>query len=81
LNLKQIGQSLTENITSSVLKKGESSLFGSLGNLFGVGNKPDGSTAQNALWFSSLVVRWLVPVRAYFLELRGRKPVKTLEIW
>lgn len=50
LNLKQIGQNLLGNITESVLKKGESSLFSSLGGLFGLGNKPDGSTAQNALW-------------------------------
>jgi hypothetical protein len=51
LNLKQIGQSLTENITSSFIKKGESSLFGSLGGLFGLNSaKNDGSTQNLALW-------------------------------
>ena len=52
LSFKQIGQSLEENLVSSVLKKGESSLFGSLGNLLGFGGntKPDGSSAQAALW-------------------------------
>ena len=52
LNLKQIGQGLETNLASSLIKKGESSLFGSLGGLFGLGDgtKPDGSTAQNALW-------------------------------
>lgn len=52
LNLKQIGQGLETNIASSLLKKGESSLAGSLGGLLGLGNgsKPDGSTSQNALW-------------------------------
>jgi hypothetical protein len=42
LNLKQLGQSLETNIVSSVLKKGESSLFGSLG--LGRG-KADGSSS------------------------------------
>jgi hypothetical protein len=52
LNLKSIGQSLETNLFSSVLKKGESSLFGSLGGMLGLGDgtKPDGSTSQNALW-------------------------------
>src|SRR5260221_270975 len=52
INFKQIGQSLEANLFSSVLKKGESSLFGSLGNLFGLGNstKPDGSSQSAALW-------------------------------
>lgn len=52
LNFKQIGQSLEANLTSSLLKKGESGLFSSLGNLFGLGDgtKPDGSSAQAALW-------------------------------
>jgi hypothetical protein len=48
LDMKKIGQSMTASLTSSVLKKGESSLLG----MFGLGdnNKPDGSTQQNALW-------------------------------
>src|SRR5260221_3070851 len=52
INFKQNGQSLEANLFSSVLKKGESSLFGSLGNLFGLGNstKPDGSSQSAALW-------------------------------
>jgi hypothetical protein len=51
LNLKSIGQGLETNIASSLLKKGESSLFGSLGGLLGLGGaKMDGSTQQNALW-------------------------------
>lgn len=52
LNFKQIGQSLETNLASSLLKKGESSLFGSLGGLLGLGggSKPDGSNSQNALW-------------------------------
>jgi hypothetical protein len=52
LNVKAIGQSLEGNLTSSLLKKGESMLSGSvLGGLFGIdGSKPDGSTQQNALW-------------------------------
>ncbi|HWY42638.1 MAG TPA: hypothetical protein VNX66_04030 [Candidatus Sulfotelmatobacter sp.] len=49
LNIKQIGQDLSTNLVSSVLKKGESSLFGSLGGLFGLdSSKPDGS-ANNPL--------------------------------
>ena len=47
MSLQKIGQSLTESLTSSVLKKGESSLIGFLGL---DGTKPDGSTSQNALW-------------------------------
>jgi hypothetical protein len=47
LNITKIGQSLTESITSSVLKKGESSLIGFLGL---DSSKPDGSTQNNALW-------------------------------
>jgi hypothetical protein len=52
LNFKQIGQSLEANLFGSILRKGESSLAGSLGNLFGLGNgaKPDGSTASKALF-------------------------------
>lgn len=37
LNIKKLGQGLEENLTSSILKKGESSLFGALG--FGGGGK------------------------------------------
>jgi integrase len=48
MSLQKIGQSLTESITSSVLKKGESSFLGFLG--LGDGTKPDGSTQTNALW-------------------------------
>ena len=52
LNFKQIGQSLETNLVSSVLKKGESSLFGSLGNVFGLGGNTnnDGSSANRALY-------------------------------
>jgi hypothetical protein len=52
LNFKQIGQGLETNLASSLLKKGESSLFGSIGSFLGLGtgSKPDGSTSQNALW-------------------------------
>jgi len=51
IDFKAIGQQFTENIVSSVLKKGESSLFGSLGNFLGFGSsKADGSSANNALW-------------------------------
>jgi hypothetical protein len=51
LNLKQIGQSFGENAVSSLLKKGESGLFSQLGGLFGLNStKPDGSSAQAALW-------------------------------
>jgi hypothetical protein len=51
LNLKEIGQGFLTNMTSSILKKGESMLANPLMNLFGLGgSKPDGSTAQNALW-------------------------------
>ncbi|HZV89567.1 MAG TPA: hypothetical protein VFF95_18610 [Candidatus Binatus sp.] len=52
LNFKQIGQGFATNLTSSLLKKGESSLAGSLGGLLGLGggNRQDGSTAQNAMW-------------------------------
>jgi hypothetical protein len=53
LNFKQIAQSLETNLASSLLKKGESSLFGSLGNMLGLGNlggKNDGSTAQLAMF-------------------------------
>ncbi len=51
LNIKQLGQQLEGNLASSLLKKGESSLFGSLGGLLGLdGTKPDGSTQQAALW-------------------------------
>ena len=48
LSLKQIGQDLSTNIVSSVLKKGESSLLGMFG--LGDGSKPDGSTASKALF-------------------------------
>jgi len=43
---------LEANIFGSFLRKAESGLASSLGNLFGLGNsnKPDGSSAQNALW-------------------------------
>src|SRR5262249_14172923 len=36
LNLKEVGQNLSANLTASALRKGESLLFGSLGNLFGL---------------------------------------------
>lgn len=54
LNFKQIGDELKTNIFESVLKKGESSLFGSLGNALGLGDlfggKRDGSSVSNALF-------------------------------
>jgi hypothetical protein len=52
LSLKSIGQSLQANIFGSILRKAESGLFSSLGNLFGLGNsnKPDGSSQGAALW-------------------------------
>jgi hypothetical protein len=51
LNIKQLGQQQEGNLASSLLKKGESSLFGSLGGLLGLdAMKPDGSTQQAALW-------------------------------
>jgi hypothetical protein len=51
LNLKQIGQSLEANLFSSVLKKGESSLFGSLGKMFGLGDGSKlGETQNNPMW-------------------------------
>jgi hypothetical protein len=52
LNFKQLGQGLETNLVSSVLKKGKSSLFGSLGNIFGLGGNTnnDGSTANRALY-------------------------------
>jgi hypothetical protein len=52
LNFKQISQSLETNMVSSVLKKGESLLSGSLGNMFGLGSssKPDGSSERAALF-------------------------------
>jgi len=50
LNLKQIGQSLEANLFTSVLKKAESGLAGSLGSMFGLGGKADGSSQTNALW-------------------------------
>jgi hypothetical protein len=51
LNLKEVGQNLGANLVSSALKKSESGLFSSIGGLFGLDStKPDGSTAQAALW-------------------------------
>jgi hypothetical protein len=53
LSFKKIGQDLQANLFGSLLKKGESSLFGSLGGLFGLGDlggKPDGSSASKALF-------------------------------
>ena len=47
LSLKSIGQSLETNLVGSILRKGESSLFGSLGKAFGFDStKPDGSREQ-----------------------------------
>jgi hypothetical protein len=48
LNIKAIGQGLTESITGSLLKKGESSFLSALG--LGDGSKPDGSSANKALF-------------------------------
>jgi hypothetical protein len=52
LSLKSIGQNLETNLVGSILRKGESSLFGSLGKAFGLGDgsKPDGSSQNAALW-------------------------------
>jgi hypothetical protein len=51
MNLKEVGQNLGANLVSSALKKSESGLFSSIGGLFGFDStKPDGSTAQAALW-------------------------------
>jgi hypothetical protein len=48
INFKKLGQGLEENATSSILKKGQSMLFGALG--LGNAGKPDGSSQQQALW-------------------------------
>src|SRR5260221_5011031 len=48
LNIKQTLQGLQESITGSLLRKGESSLLGFL--CLGNTTKPDGSSAQAALW-------------------------------
>ncbi len=53
LSFKKLGQELQANLFGSLLRKGESSLFGSLGNVLGLGNlggKRDGSSASNALY-------------------------------
>src|SRR6185295_15521524 len=52
LNFKEIGQSLQANLFGSILRKGESSLFGSIGNALGLdlGGKRDGSSASSALY-------------------------------
>jgi hypothetical protein len=53
LSLKSIGQSLQANLFGSVLRKAESGLAGSLGNVLGLGNlggKRDGSSASSALY-------------------------------
>ncbi len=53
LSFKKIGKDLQANLFGSLLKKGESSLFGSLGNLLGLGGlggKADGSSASKALF-------------------------------
>ncbi len=51
LNLQKLGQGLEENLTSSILKKGESSLLGAFG-LGGGGKK--GDSAANPLWTKSV---------------------------
>src|SRR6266481_4895992 len=53
LSVKKLGQDLQANLFGSLLKKGESSLFGSLGKVLGLGDlggKPDGSSASKALF-------------------------------
>jgi len=52
LSFKQIGQSLEANLFGSILRKGESSLFGSVGKMLGLdlGGKRDGSSASSALY-------------------------------
>jgi hypothetical protein len=52
LSLKSVGQSLEANLFGSILRKGESSLFGSVGKMLGLdlGGKRDGSSASNALY-------------------------------
>jgi hypothetical protein len=48
LSLQKLGQSLSENIFGSVLRKAESGALSFLG--LGNSTKPDGSSAQAALW-------------------------------
>ena len=53
LSIRKLGQDLQANLFGSLLKKGESSLFGSLGKVLGLGDlggKPDGSSASKALF-------------------------------
>jgi hypothetical protein len=53
LSLKEIGKTFEANIFGSILRKGESSLAGSIGKMFGLGGlggKRDGSSANNALY-------------------------------
>jgi hypothetical protein len=49
LNLEKLGSSFMENMTSTVLKKGESAALGA----FGLGGARDGSSAMNALFVTN----------------------------